>query len=104
MEEKAMAGYVFKAAAINAIGGFTLVDLAEEQRERKQDYVEALGIAHRSTVAHPKFSGYFVKESVGSVGGKKLPAGNVEYGWLQALHGEECAGAVQLRPVEPADG
>ncbi|MBI3590702.1 MAG: hypothetical protein HY094_04900 [Candidatus Melainabacteria bacterium] len=66
------------------------VELRKEQQERIPIYEQALTVSVNSKVAHPKFSNYFVKEGV-ITNSHALPAGNVEYGSCQALHGEESA-------------
>ena len=72
--------------------GAEFVELSLSQQERVKKYTEALEIAAASTVANPPFSKYFVKESIGTRDGcTLLPAGNIEYGLCQALHGEESA-------------
>lgn len=81
----------FKSLCFNSSGMTELVDLSPAQQARIGEYVGALEVAAKSTVANPSFSKYFVKESVGLVGGEMLPAGNIEYGLCQALHGEELA-------------
>lgn len=65
--------------------------LREAQVLKILSYVEALAVANNSLVPNPLFSDYFVKGSIGIVGGRFLPAGNIEYGVMQALHCEECA-------------
>lgn len=76
------------------------IPLTIEQELKIPDYRSVLKIAASSQVALPVFSNYFVKEAIGPVGGKKYPAGNIEYGHLQALHGEESA-IVALRMNYP---
>ena len=66
------------------------VELREDQQERIPIYEQALTVSVNSKVANPKFSRYFVKEGV-ITDSHALPAGNVEYGSCQALHGEESA-------------
>jgi cytidine deaminase len=53
--------------------------------------MEALSTARDSQVAKPIFSNYFCRECATRVHGSPAPAGNIEYGFLQALHGEESA-------------
>lgn len=81
----------FKTIRLNTKGGVEFVDLSPAQKARIDRYAEALETAAKSVVANPPFSNYFVKESIGPVGGEMLPAGNIEYGICQALHGEESA-------------
>ena len=82
----------FKTIRIIAPGdSIELVDLASKQKVKINKYIEALEVAAKSVVANPPFSNYFVKESIGLVDGEMLPAGNIEYGICQALHGEESA-------------
>lgn len=81
----------FKTAQIQPDGRVKLVDLSEKQKTRVKKYTEALETAKDSIVANPFFSNYFVKEGIGLAHGKMLPAGNIEYGFCQALHGEESA-------------
>ena len=68
-----------------------IIDLSDEQQIRIPKYNEALITAAASTVSSPKFSQYFVKESIGSGSHSAIPAGNIEYGLCQAIHGEESA-------------
>lgn len=79
----------FKTVMVTG-GKAEFVPLTDEQRERIDFYQEALERAAESNVANPPFSNYFVKESIG-VPGIKMSAGNIEYGWCQAIHGEESA-------------
>src|SRR5688572_25531748 len=65
--------------------------LSEAQTQKIPEYVKALEIAHSSTMANPIFSQYFVRESIGTKNDGIVPAGNIEYGLCQALHGEEAA-------------
>ncbi len=81
----------FKTMRFNSNGGAEIANLSEEQKTRIAKYMEALEVAANSAVANPSFSKYFVEESIGAVNGKMLPAGNIEYGMCQALHGEESA-------------
>lgn len=89
-----MSKWSFKNAQLNSNGKRELVDISPKQKARVKKYTEALEVAAKSTVANPPFSNYFVKVGVGSVRGKMLPGGNIEYGICQALHGEESAVAV----------
>ncbi len=82
----------FKALRIQP--GKALTELSEEQRKRTDRYSKVLKKALRSTVPNPIFSNYFVREAVGTIKANMLPAGNIEYGYCQALHGEEAAIAV----------
>ncbi|MBI4087518.1 MAG: hypothetical protein HY434_01675 [Candidatus Liptonbacteria bacterium] len=80
-------------------GECDLVDLSKEQQRRIPYYIGALVSARRSEVAKPIFSNYFCKESIALVGhSSAMPAGNIEYGCNQALHGEESTVAA-LRSV-----
>ncbi len=71
----------------------TIVDLREDQQGKISKYNEALVAAAESKVPSPKFSNYFVLESV-VTDTHTVPAGNIEYGLCQAIHGEESAVAV----------
>ena len=86
-----MSKWNFKTARPNSNGGMDLVELSPAQKARVKKYAGALEVAAKSAVANPPFSNYFVKVGVGSVHGKMLPGGNIEYGICQALHGEESA-------------
>lgn len=87
-----MSSVEFKRAANVRGGECDLVDLSEEQQRRIPHYVGALVSAWRSEVARPVFSNYFCRESISLFGHSfALPAGNIEYGCCQALHGEESA-------------
>lgn len=81
----------FKTAQLNSSDNMDFVALSPAQKARIKKYTEALEVAARSAVANPPFSNYFVKVGVGTVNGKMLPGGNIEYGICQALHGEESA-------------
>ncbi len=72
-------------------GEVKFVPLSEEQLTRVHAYERALEVAAESQVANPPFSKYFVKESIGAPFNPFMAAGNIEYGWCQALHGEESA-------------
>ena len=67
------------------------------QEERIDAYRAAMRVARDSTVANPRFSNYYCREGIcrvmapGQAPSKVAAAGNVEYGYLQALHGEEAA-------------
>lgn len=67
-----------------------IIDLSSEQQIKIPQYHQALTTAISSKVSSPTFSNYFVKESVVN-NSKTIPAGNIEYGHCQALHGEESA-------------
>lgn len=86
-----MGKWDFRTIRLNHKGDTELVDLSSAQKERINKYTEALEIAAKSVVANPPFSNYFVKESIGLVSDEMVPAGNIEYGICQALHGEESA-------------
>lgn len=86
-----MSRWNFKSIRLNSEGNVELINLSFAQESRINKYSEALEIATKSVVANPPFSNYFVKESIGLVDGEMLPAGNIEYGICQALHGEESA-------------
>lgn len=81
----------FKTIHLFKNGSIELVELSEDQKTRVSKYSEALTVALQSVVANPRFSNYFVKESIGLFNGNLVPAGNIEYGICQALHGEESA-------------
>lgn len=74
-----------------SLTGLNDIPLSRKQERMIHDFAEVLEIASLSKVASPVFSHFFVKEAIGPVGKKKYPAGNIEYGHLQALHGEESA-------------
>jgi len=80
---------VFKTIALEP-NGFHLVDLSPKQKQRERQYMTALTVAANSMVANPFYSKYFCREGMA---GTKLTAaaGNIEYGFCQALHGEESA-------------
>lgn len=82
----------FKALRRTINGEAELVELSSEQLNRIPVYIKALETADKSQVPDPKFSGYFCKESIGFRTMHK--AGNVEYGFCCALHGEVSGGAV----------
>lgn len=86
-----MSKWSFKAVRLGPGREVELVDLSLAQAARIQEYTRALRAAARSTVAKPLFSNYFVRESIGPRDGKPKPAGNIEYGLCQSLHGEESA-------------
>lgn len=72
--------------AVNPDG--TLGALDKRQRALVPQYEAALAAACASEAADPIFSGFRVRSSMGGV-----PGGNIEYGFCQALHSEEFAGA-----------
>lgn len=86
-----MSKWDFKTMRFNSSGYTEFVDLSLAQKARVKKYIEALEVAAKSVVANPPFSNYFVKESIGLVSDAMVPAGNIEYGICQALHGEESA-------------
>ena len=86
----------FKTTRRNSKGKIELVDISSEQQAKISLYEKALELAVVSNVANPIFSKYFVKESIGFKGHQIVPAGNIEYGFCQALHGEESAVASLL--------
>lgn len=81
----------FKTVKINKNGSAKFTALSKTQTARVNVYTEALKTAKDSTVANPFFSNYFVREGIGIISSKMVPAGNIEYGFCQALHGEESA-------------
>lgn len=82
----------FKALKRTVNGQAELVELSPEQSNRILIYIKALETADKSQVPDPKFSGYFCRESIGY---KTMhEAGNVEYGFCCALHGEVSGGAI----------
>lgn len=83
--------WTFKTIQVNAAGVHELVDLFPGQKARIRRYIKTLLAAKHSVVAKPFFSNYFVKASIGAANGAPVPAGNIEYGLCQALHGEESA-------------
>lgn len=97
-----MSGPIFMTVAIDpqVTEGFWVVDLSPVQARRIGTYMDALATARDSQVAKPIFSNYFCKECATSVHGSPVPAGNIEYGFLQALHGEEAAVAA-FRSLDP---
>src|SRR3989344_4355219 len=88
-----MTDWEFKNLRINRDGSFELMDLRRDQIEtgKALDYRQALKSAFDGRVSGPRFSGHCVRESIMPIGGLAQPAGNVEYGFCQALHGEEFA-------------
>src|SRR5688572_1901020 len=82
----------------------SLVPLDERQRGRIADYEQALAAACASEVANPIFSGFRVRSSMGDCGRIKAPGGNEEYGFCQALHSEESAGAAYRSRCNGATG
>lgn len=69
-----------------------LVSLPEDRLYKVPYYEQALEVAAKSEVANPPFSKYFCKESIVVTNGSSpVMAGNIEYGWCQAIHGEESA-------------
>lgn len=89
-----MARWEFKTLSFDACGKQVFSDLSVWQKERIDSYVRALETAKKSPIASPVFSNYYVREGVGIAGGEIFPAGNLEYGFCQALHAEEFAVAV----------
>ncbi|MBI2109295.1 MAG: hypothetical protein HYT93_03950 [Parcubacteria group bacterium] len=90
-EGKDMSKWTFKTVRLNPQGVAEFVELTKSQEAKIDRYTQALEVAAKSTVANPSYSHYFVKESIGVLEGAALPAGNIEYGICQALHGEESA-------------
>ncbi|MDA2922482.1 hypothetical protein MYX07_04430 [Patescibacteria group bacterium AH-259-L07] len=90
-QEEIMSNWEFKALRFSSSGKPKLGSLSAEQMARKDDYVRALSEAGKSFISKPRFSNYFVRESISVRGSKPLFAGNIEYGYCQALHGEETA-------------
>jgi cytidine deaminase len=86
-----MKRWEFKNTTVGSDGKVIFTELSEEQKKRIPDYIEVLRTAYGSDVPRPPYSNYFCKEAIGVVGGPKVPAGNIEYGVCQALHGEEAA-------------
>ncbi len=85
-----MSKWTFNAIQVRQDGQIEKVGLSPHQFTRIDKYIAALEAAASSTVANPIFSQYFVRESVVPVLGAIVPAGNIEYGLCQALHGEEA--------------
>ena len=77
--------------AFKSFVGQAVAELSDEQRKRIPTYEQALVIAGASKVPSPPFSNYFCKESIGTNPTNFTPAGNIEYGLCQAIHGEESA-------------
>jgi cytidine deaminase len=69
----------------------TKTPLTPEQKGKEKDYIDVLQTALSSRVPHPTQSGFTVQEAIGPIGGLKIPAGNIEYGYKNAIHGEESA-------------
>lgn len=86
-----MPSWDFRELAIGEGGKADLVELSSERRDRIPRYVEALETALASQVADPRFSNYYVLESLGTPEHPPVPGGNIEYGFCQALHAEEAA-------------
>lgn len=86
-----MSKWNFRALEIDQEGKTIFVDLSPARKEKIGEYTEALETAAKSNIANPSFSKYFVRESVKTVYSRAIPAGNIEYGLCQALHGEESA-------------
>ncbi|MBI4713722.1 hypothetical protein HY771_00845 [Candidatus Uhrbacteria bacterium] len=82
--------WAFNAIQVRQDGQIEKVGLSRVQHVRIEKYIAALEAAASSTVANPIFSRYFVRESVIPTLGEIVPAGNIEYGFCQALHGEEA--------------
>src|SRR3989338_2147310 len=80
----------FKSLVRHSDSRTEVIELKPELLGRVGFYTRALEKAKKSSMANPQFSLYFVKESIGSEG-RFLPAGNIEYGFCSALHGEETA-------------
>jgi len=80
---------IFKTIKLEP-NGFRLVDLSPRQQQHEHQYLEALYTAANSMVANPFYSKYFCREGIVSAD-RKAAAGNIEYGFCQALHGEESA-------------
>lgn len=66
-------------------------ELTEQQKAKVQRYETALEAARASKVSNPKFSNYHVMEGISFGADAAVQAGNIEYGFCQALHGEETA-------------
>ena len=86
-----MTKWDFRSLGFTKDGGQKLAPLSIDQKLRVSAYANALRTALESNVANPRFSNYFVREGIGRLGEKALPAGNIEYGLCQSLHGEESA-------------
>lgn len=86
-----MSNWSFKSVRLGPEGAVNLVGLSLARAAKIQAYTRVLRVAARSKVANPSFSNYFVRESIGPHDGKPKPAGNIEYGFCQSLHGEESA-------------
>jgi len=82
--------WTFNTIQVKQDGQIEKIGLSPHQNTRIDKYVAALEAAAISTVANPIFSQYFVCESVAPTLGEIVPAGNIEYGLCQALHGEEA--------------
>lgn len=88
-----MKNWEFKNILVRVDGKLFFTELSEEQKKIIPDYIEALRTALSSDVPRPPFSNYLCKESIGSIDGLKLAAGNMEYGVCEAIHGETAAAA-----------
>jgi cytidine deaminase len=101
-----MSELIFKTITLDPQSdeGFRLVDLSPAQSKKRDVYLKALSTASRSQVPSPIFSKYFCKECATELHGSPVPAGNIEYGFLQALHGEESAVAALRASYPHAQG
>lgn len=81
----------FRQLAVGEGGKADLALLSPERRERIPRYVDALSAVLASQVADPRFSNYYVLESLGTPEHPPVPGGNIEYGFCQALHAEAAA-------------
>lgn len=87
-----MTGWEFKAVQKHPSGNWPLSHISWDQQSRVHLYKKVLEVAKRSQVPYPQFSRYFCRESIGY---RKIhEAGNIEYGFCCALHGEVSGGAV----------
>lgn len=89
---KTMSNWTFKTLPLKPRGSTELIDLNQGQIRKVHKYVRALQTGVKSAVANPPFSNYFVKGSIFPQDGlRAMETGNIEYGFCQALHGEESA-------------
>lgn len=83
-----MVEWEFKRLDPNSV---TFTRLDGELEKLKADYTKVLRMALESKVSSPSFSKYPVRGSLGTPDSHKMFAGNIEYGFCQALHMEEAA-------------
>lgn len=79
----------FKKVNVGSLCSVQLFEVADS--EKIKEYSSVLKKACSSKLSNPVFSNFHVLEGVGSIGHRKIGAGNIEYGFCQALHAEEFA-------------